>query len=246
MRVFDDVNKAYRGMLHDVYYKPDYLCSPRGMNIREILDYQLKIENPSSDPIVTKDVERNSIIKSYTEKELEWYLSGSVDVEDAKKISKFWGKLANPDNTVNSNYGYLIFHDRSEGDPNMNDALYQTPFDWARSCLLSDKDSRQALIRFNKPKHAFYGNKDFVCTLSGIFMIRDNKLNLSMVQRSGDLFTGLVYDIPFFCFVQKKMLDEIRMKYPEVSMGSYTHMIHSLHIYEKNSEAILKMIGEKE
>jgi hypothetical protein len=37
---------VYRDLLNDLLNSPEYTCSPRGMEIREITDCALVIENP--------------------------------------------------------------------------------------------------------------------------------------------------------------------------------------------------------
>jgi thymidylate synthase len=119
-----------------------------------------------------------------------------------------------------------------------------TPWEWAKESLLADKDTRQAILRFNLPEHCWQGNKDFVCTMHGNWLIREDKLNLTIVMRSNDAVLGLAYDLPWFCSLMDKMLEELKEKYPTLTKGTYTHLAHSLHIYEKNEELVKKMIGD--
>jgi thymidylate synthase len=219
--------------------------------------------NPSSTPIVTRDVERNKVIEAYTAKEKELYDSGSLLVADFAKASKFWEKLDNGDGTINSNYGHLVFHNRSEGNPKYERSLehmtymvdgeeyddvfeishMRTPYEWAKESLIKDKDSRQAIVRFNRPEHAFLNNKDFVCTLNGNFHIRDNKLNFTIVMRSNDAVKGTAFDWPFFVSIQEKMLADLKPHYPDLEIGYFEHFAHSLHFYMKDIETVKRMTG---
>jgi thymidylate synthase len=244
MRIFETTSQAYLGIMSEVLYNPEYISSPRGMKCLEILDMQYRVLQPDSKPIVTCDEERNLVIADYTVKELEWYLSGNMNADSAP--SAFWKKLANPDGTINSNYGYLVLHDNSEGCRYESDypfEVYRTPYEWALETLKKDKDSRQAIIRYNKPEHAWMGTKDFCCTLNAVIHIRENKLHMSVDQRSGDANFGLVYDIPWHCWLQDKIITDLKSTYPELQKGSFTHLVHSFHIYERDIERIKKMLG---
>lgn len=243
MFTYDNVHEFYLKALFQVYYNYDYKCAPRDQQIKEKLNFMAEITHPTSEAIVTKDPDRNKIIVDYTQREKDWYLSGSRDVEDAMEISKFWGKIANPDGTINSNYGDLIFHDESEGDTTFSPKM-RVPWEFAKNALLTDKDTRQAIVRFNKPRHSYVGNKDFVCTMYGNFHIRNDKLIFSVRMRSSDMFFGIVYDIPFFILLQEKMLAELKCTYPTLTIGHFNFMTDSLHIYERNFTAIKKMIGK--
>lgn len=274
MKVYDTTSQAYLGTLADVLTNFDYTPSPRGMKTLEKLDYTFKVDCPDINPIKTYDEERNKVIASYSKKEFDLYESMTNDVKDFAKASKFWNKLANPDGTVNSAYGYLIWKLHSHGSDYENfdkirnleqahaDGIIEytelineanklaldtqrTPWEWAKTCLENDIDTRQAILRFSLPTHQWIGNKDQTCTLHGNFLIRENKLHLSIVMRSNDLMKGLVYDLPWFVSLIYKMVDELKPIYPDLQIGSYTHTVHSMHIYEKDVPIIKKMLGWK-
>ena len=243
MKIYNTTSEAYLGIMADVMDNPEYICAPRGQKIKEILTYSVRILKPDPSPIITKDPARNIVIRSYTQKELTWYLNGSNKVEDAVKISKFWGKIVNPDDkTINSNYGHLLFKDESEGHPQWSNE-YVSPYEWAKNSLLQDKDSRQAIMRINKPCHSFANNRDFVCTMYLNFHIRDDQLHCAAKMRSSDIFTGIVYDWPFFIYVQSKLLLQLKRQYKDLKLGYFTFSTDSLHIYERNFDAINKMLG---
>jgi thymidylate synthase len=238
MKTYDNVHDAYLASLKDVYFNPEYKCAPRGQAIRECTDYSFRVSEPSCEPIVTHDDVRNAKIVSYTAKEMELYLSGTNKASDFAQASKFWNQIANADGTVNSAYGHLIWKKKSLGKD-----VKITPWNWCLNSLKADKDTRQAVLRFSLPEHHYLGNKDFVCTLQGNFMIRDDKLNLAVSMRSNDMVLGLVYDMPFFCHLIDQMVDELKETYPDLKKGSYTHFAHSLHIYERNEADVLSMLG---
>jgi len=227
--------KAYKNLLFEVYSNYDYETAPRGMNIREILNCAVTIENPYSN--LFKNEVRDLPMK-YLKKELALYLSGRNDVEGFGEASKFWKKIANADGTINSAYGNLIFK--------MDDTPSKfTQWRWALYSLIQDKDTRQAVMHFNRPCHQYLGVKDFPCTLEMIFHIRNNKLNATTVMRSNDVIKGTTFDIPFFMLVQQMMLNALKKVYPELEMGRYTHLAHSMHLYESDFELVGKML-EKE
>ena len=247
MKVYENVSEAYLGTLAEVYYNPDVKSSPRGQPCREKLDYTFRVLRPDVSPIVTKDPKRNETIISYTTKEVQLYDSCTNSAEDFGKASKFWLTLANPDGTVNSAYGFLIWSNRSAGSNFETEGglpVRRTPWEWAKHSLITDKDTRQAILRFSLPEHQWVGNKDQTCTMHGNFLIRNDQLHLSVVMRSNDLTLGLVYDLPWFCGLMDRMVEELKPTYPNLSKGHYTHTVHSLHIYERNEEMVKKMLGE--
>lgn len=263
MKIYNTTSEAYLETLREVYENPDFKSSPRGFPCREKLDYSFRILSPTDSPIETRDPGRNEIIRSYTAKEVQLYNSCSNSAVDFGQASKFWLSLANPDGTVNSAYGYLIWANKSHGN-DFEQELYlaepprfpgdgsitrerpirRTPWEWCVDSLKRDKDTRQAVLRFSLPEHFWVGNKDQTCTLNGNFLIRNDELHFSVVMRSNDLTLGLVYDLPWFCSLMDRMVEELKSIYPNLKKGMYTHTVHSLHIYEKNEEMVKKMLGD--
>lgn len=243
MRVYDNIHAAYQNILREVRDEFEYRVAPRGQPVREITDFMFRIRNPKSEAIVTRDVERNKTIAAYTASECQLYDSCTNDVEDFAKASKFWRTIANPDGTVNSAYGYLIWKHKSFGNDKYEGVL-RTPWEWAKDSLVKDKDTRQAFLKFSLPEHQWMGNKDQTCTMHANFLIRDDKLNLAVVMRSNDCVLGLAYDLPWFISLMERMVEELRETYPNLTVGQYTHIAHSFHMYERDLEKVSKMLGD--
>src|SRR5574344_10803 len=222
--------ELYTNVMDQIYLHPDYECAPRGQKIKECLNVMMEIENPL-DNLFKCDDKRYTLFTGYLKKEMCLYLNGTNSVKEFAKASSFWNKIANPDGeTINSAYGNLIFN------PSLDDGRSQ--FDWAFDCLKSDKDSRQAFMRFNNTSHQYAGVKDLPCTFVFLFHIRDNKLNATVTMRSNDIVKGLAYDVPSFTLFQYLMYLKLKDVYPELQMGTYTHLSHSLHVYECDFELI--------
>jgi thymidylate synthase len=222
---------AYHAILKDLINSPEYITRPRDMLINENCDVSIVLEDPLSCLYYNKT--RSSQYK-YIAAEFMWYFMGRRDVEWISKYAAFWKSIQNPDGTVNSSYGHLLF-----ANPNEHGT---TQYEWALSSLIKDKDSRQAVIHFNLPVHQHSENKDFVCTMYGIFQIRNNKLNFTIHMRSNDAILGLPTDIAFFATLQSQMLNHLREIYPELEMGTYTHFANSLHIYERHFDIVKRIL----
>lgn len=232
----DNFAQLYDTMAYRLANYPEYMTSPRGLKIKEIMNAQLIIRDPQS-CLFTNNA-RDLPLK-YLSKELCLYLMGAKDVTRFKQASSMWERLANPDNTINSAYGNLLFN------IDARDMTGFTQFDWSAESLEHDKESRQAIMHFNRTQHQVLDVKDFTCTMYGNFHIRDNKLNFKISMRSNDIFFGMTFDIPFFCVLQLMMLDRLKITYPNLTLGTYTHCADSLHLYEKDFKIINKMTTTK-
>lgn len=222
---------AYKALLQDLMKRPEYQSEPRGQKCKEITNVVLTIEKPDFN--LYNNTRRSSAIK-YICAELIWYFSGTNKIDYIKNYASMWDLIKNPDGTVNSAYGHLLFTEKNQ--------YGISQWEWARKSLIDDKDSRQAFMHFNKPHHQWYANKDQVCTLNGIFHIRENKLNFTIDMRSNDAILGLPTDFAFFNILHQEMLLHLKEYYPELTLGSYTHISHSMHIYERNFKLVEEML----
>lgn len=219
------LNEIFHGILLELNSR-GIETSPRGMKVKEILAYNLFLENPRDRVL---GFPARKVSKKYLLAELIWYLSGSNTIEMIKEYAPFWSQIVNEDKTVNSAYGYRIWS-----------APKYIGFDqWkmVQNILLKDKDSRQAIININLPVDYEYDNKDVPCTLSLQFFIRENKLHLSVTMRSNDVILGFVNDVFQFTMLQELMMLELRANgYHDLSLGHYYHHAGSMHIYERHFE----------
>jgi thymidylate synthase len=231
---FRTSSHAYTGILAAVLHD-SVPRSPRGTPCREICNLMFGVKHPSPLPIVTESDNRNVIISDYTRKEMEMYLSGERSAEKWATISKFWGKLADPNGNITSQYGYLLFLNASCRGTWSN--CHVTPITWVISELTTDPDSRRAVAHIAMPEHLWVGNPDQTCTMHMQFSIHEDKLDVSVVMRSQDVVKGLAYDLPFFMYVQAFVADKLHK-----AVGTYTHLSHSMHAYDRDIDVIKAML----
>jgi thymidylate synthase len=233
MRVYSGQSFAevYQKSLKDLYENPDYSSNPRGLQIKENIGVTLEIENPM---LSLYSNNRRGSQKKYIAAEFLWYFSGRNDVEFISEYASFWNSIQNEDGTANSAYGNLIFSKKNKFGINQ--------YEWAIKSLTKDIDSRQAIMHFNLPEHQYETNKDFVCTMYGIWHIRNNRLNLTIHMRSNDAVLGTPTDVAFFSVLQQQALVHLRASWPGLKLGKYIHIVDSYHIYERNFDLVNEML----
>ena len=205
----------------------------RGTTSKELLNVALVIEDP------TQCLYDNSVRGSqqkYIAAEFLWYYAGRSDAAFISKWAKFWEEIQNIDGTVNSAYGNLIFTEKNDH------AISQ--YQWAIQSLATDQNTRQAVLHFNKPKHQYPLNKDFVCTMYANLHIRQNKLYMSVFMRSNDAIWGTATDVAFFCSLQMQILSHLKPFYPDLELGTYTHVANSYHVYDRHYDLASRMLTE--
>ena len=204
----------------------------RGTTSRELLNVALVVEDP------TQCLYSNSVRGSQTKyiaAEFLWYYMGRKDVAFISKWAKFWEKIQNPDGSANSAYGNLIFTEKNQHD--------LSQYQWAIQSLMNDSDSRQAIMHFNKPTHQYFSNKDFVCTMYANLHIRENKLHMSVFMRSNDAVWGTPTDVAFFCSLQMQIHSHLKQFYPNLELGTYTHIANSYHVYDRHYDLTNSMLS---
>lgn len=228
---YDYVADAYKDLLLNIQNSPEFILSPREQKCKEITNVIITIKNPNFN--LFENQVRSSKEK-YICAELLWYFSGSNTVEFISQYAKTWNELKNTNNTVNSAYGYLLFKDK-----NIHGF---SQYEWAFKSLVKDKDTRQAFMHFNNSSHQFFENKDQVCTLNGLFQIRNNKLNFTITMRSNDAILGFMTDFAFFNVLHQQMYRHLQKFYTDLEMGTYTHITNSMHIYERHFKLVDEML----
>ena len=148
----------YLEVLEAVSSKGEIL-NPRGEECKELMGLDMEIGDVHiySWPGI-RDIKH---IEEYMFKEWIWYFSGDRNAGRIAESAKLWGEIKNPDGTLNSNYGYLVFYGKVP-HPSLGNVTL-TPFEWALQSLLKDQSTRQAVITYNTSGYNFEGNKDYIC-----------------------------------------------------------------------------------
>jgi len=148
---------------------------------------------------------------------LLWYLSGREDSESIEYYIRDYGQFAEKDGTVHGAYGPRLF-----GLRGINQV------ENVRESLKRD-DSRKAVIQLFSAEDIDQKYNDVPCTCAIQFFRRGGKLDMFTSMRSNDAFVGLPHDI--FAFT---MLQEIFARDAGLALGSYSHAVGSLHLYDAN------------
>jgi len=170
---------------------------------------------PRSNKILDGKVKRNWSLE-YAEAEWQWYLSGDRNIAKLGKlygkVPAIWERMADTDGNVNSNYGWQW---------QRNDQLNHVV-----RLLKDDPETRQAAISIYDAKEWDKYTYDTPCTYAVQFTILNNKLNMSVVMRSNDLWYGFCNDQYQFSSLQMLVAEKLN-----IPVGTYYHFAHNLHLY---------------
>jgi thymidylate synthase len=168
----------------------------------------------------------------YIERELEWYKSQSLKVEDIPgETPAIWKQVASRHGKINSNYGYLIWS--NENYRQYNNVLEE---------LKANPNSRRAVMIYNRPSMHYDYNKDgmsdFICTYANTFLIRDGKLISHYLMRSNDAVFGYDNDVHWALHVQKRLAEDL-----DVECGDIIWTATNLHVYERHFKFIEELMN---
>ena len=202
-----EFNNAEKAFTH--YYKLINLVGKKFPNTKALFNVGFYILNPLDNNINNKCRNFN---KNYAEYEWQWYLSGNKNAVEIAKKAKIWLKCMDNNGNVNSNYGYQ-WNKGKQIDYVINELKY-------------NKNSRRASISIYDAKDRYNFKNDTPCTYAINFNIYNNKLNMSVMMRSNDLWFGFCNDQ--YCFSK---LQELISKKLNLKIGTYYHFTNNLHIY---------------
>ena len=213
-----------RQMIIDRYLDQDFVIDRTGAKTIEIIGESF---------IVDEDWVVRKANKDYIDRELSWYISKSLYVNDIPgETPQIWKDIASKDGKINSNYGWCIFSEE-------NGSQYNNVY----SELLKNPNSRRATMIYNRPSmHTDFcadGMNDFMCTYANTFMIRDGKLISHYIMRSNDAVFGFNNDAAWALFVQKVLAADLG-----VEVGDLIWTASNFHVYERHFKFVEKLVNE--
>lgn len=192
-------------------------AAPRGQEVREVLGVTVSVKDPVA--AIPWDVGRK-MNPDILAAESASLIGGISDLEQMKSVAHIFGSFANGDRLLGA-YG-----------PRTG---YQIPLVLQRIC--DDPDTRQAVATiWNSLELVNRDNKDMPCTVALNWSLREGQLNMHTFMRSNDVWLGATYDYGQFTRLQISMAWALG-----VGIGSYTHTVANLHLYERDVEKSLSL-----
>ena len=217
----------YRKILNKCLKEGIYRNDRTKVGSFSVFNQTIKIDLSTYFPIITG----RRIFKNIFETEFEWFLKGETNISRfTEKNINIWDNWANKKGELGPVYGYQMVNFNGEGI-NQLEMLIQS--------ILNEPDSRRHIISLWNPLQT---NKMALppCYLYFQFFVEGNKLNMFVLQRSGDMFLGVPYDIALF----SKMLLYISEK-TNLKANKLEIQIIDAHIYKNQLQAINIYLKEK-
>lgn len=206
-------------------------------DIREYLIRELQAESFVVDKTGVKTIEMigacfeadepsifGDVNEEYIQRELEWYKSMSLYVDDIPGITPaIWKKVASTEGKINSNYGWAIYSED-------NGLQYLNVLDE----LTANPNSRRAVMIYTRPTmwtdYNHNGMSDFMCTNAVQYMIRDGQLVAVVQMRSNDVVFGYRNDYAWQKYVADMLTRDLGLDIePKIIWN-----VGNLHVYSRH------------
>ena len=180
--ITDNLPLSYADILQKILSEGDKV-SPRGKLTYEISPFLIRSTNPRKRFFAHPFRDANPI---FPLAELLWFFQARDDLEMIRHYNARMAEYVNPfNNRFNGAYGPRLFNYMGQLD--QISAVY--------SRLKADRDTRRAIaVIYNPMKDHVDSLIDVPCNIILHFMIRKDKLNLTVYVRSQDTLRGFCYD----------------------------------------------------
>jgi thymidylate synthase len=210
----------YKGLLWECLRKGINRNDRTGVGCKSIFNASLKIDVSKYFPIITG---RKMFQKTF-DTEFEWFMNGETNIQRFRDAGvKIWDAWADENGDLGPVYGYQMRNFNGAGGDQLKAVI---------TSLKKDPDSRRHIISLWNPLQ-LHQMKLPPCYLYFQFFVDGDKLNMFVVQRSGDLFLGIPYDVALFTKILLYISEQVNLKANLLEIS-----IIDAHIYNNQHEAI--------
>jgi thymidylate synthase len=160
--------------------------------------------------------------------ELCWYLSGSDSVKAISYYLSHYSELSDINGRVPGAYGPRLL---AFDGVNQLDRIVEM--------LRGHPSTRRAVIQLFDHQDLASDLPEVPCTCALQFLVRDASLELIVYMRSNDAYFGLPHDV--FAFT---MIQELVARMVGSELGSYVHVVGSMHLYERHTNEARAFLTE--
>lgn len=216
-------DNAWLLALNNAFKNYDFISSPRGMKVREVMGFTSVID--MEEPVIT--IRERSLSYRLMTGEAVWILNGDDSLAGIVQYNKRMAEFSDDGTSLFGAYG-----------PRVAEQL-----DYVINALTKDRDTRQAVMTLWRKNPM--PSKDIPCTVALVFQIRENHLHCHVFMRSSDVWLGLPYDIFAFTMIASKVAcDYNDVNDNPVEMGLLHVTAASSHLYDTHWEAARALVGD--
>jgi len=219
--VYADINKGIN--------QRGKLTSSRNGDTREVMDWKTTIGNPYKRCVGLNNRDVNIF---FLLAEAIWIFCGKKDVAFLNIFNERMGDYSDDGEFFHAPYGWRLRHYGQSSTKGGIDPDFCN-IDQIAECLrmleANPEDRRIVASIWNPELDLNTQSKDLPCNDLIMFKIREDKLNITIQNRSNDLHWGLVTNVFQFSFIAEMMSLCLGRE-----LGQQVHNSNSLHVYVSN------------
>ena len=216
-------NKLYYKLLELGYYQKINKTTSR---IGEVKDLGRVVYQIDKDPFRLCFLKERKINPFFAYAEFSWLIEGNNLVEPLQYFIKDYNKFSDDDVTLNGAYGYRLIN-----------YFEVNQIERAIRELEKNRDSRRVVLSMYSTDDLNKTSKDIPCNTTIYLKIRNNKLDITILNRSNDLYLGVPYNVFIFYMFQVYIARKVNSE-----LGVQTHYTDSLHLYDRNLNDVKKVL----
>ena len=198
-----------------------------GVGCKSIFNASLRINIRKQFPLITG---RKMFQKTF-DTEFEWFMNGETNIQRFRDAGvKIWDAWADENGDLGPVYGHQMRNFNDQNIDQMQTLIEQ---------LIANPDSRRHIISLWNPCQLDQMRLP-PCYLYFQFFVEKDNLNMFVVQRSGDLFLGIPYDVALFSKILLYVAEKTNLKANYVDI-----QIVDAHIYNNQHDAIHEYFAQE-
>lgn len=162
--------------------------------------------------------------------EFSWLITGSNKLAPLQSLIKNYNKYSDDGETLNGAYGYRL-----------KSTFGIDQIERAIKGLRKNHNTRRIVLTMWSAKDLLANSNDLPCNISIMLKVRNGKLDMTIINRSNDLFLGVPYNVLAFYLLQVYLSNRIGVK-----IGIQRHFTDSLHVYKRDIEKIKEVIDSND
>jgi thymidylate synthase len=198
-----------------------------GVGCNSIFNANLRIDLKEGFPLITG---RKMFQKTF-DTEFEWFMNGETNIKRFRDANvKIWDAWADANGDLGPVYGHQM---RNFNDQNIDQ------MQMVIKSLIAGPDGRRHIISLWNPAQL---NQMALppCYLYFQFFVDGLDLNMFVVQRSGDMFLGIPYDVALFSKILLYVAEKTNLKANFIDI-----QIVDAHVYNNQHDAIHKYLDQE-
>lgn len=210
----NNYEKKYKKIIQETISNGIYRNDRTGIGSYSLFNKNLEINVSKYFPILTG---RKMFEKTF-KTEFEWFINGETNIKRLQEANvKIWDNWADENGDLGPVYGHQLINFNSEGHNQLENLI---------NSIKTNPNSRRHIISLWNPLQ-LKKMKLPPCYLYFQFFVQNEKLNMFILQRSGDLIAGVPYDIALFTIFLLYISEKTGYKANKLSLN-----IIDAHIYK--------------